>query len=67
MKHVYKEVLQINGVPYSIGPFGYSSYLHPRKEVWEISASISNKKLIQMVNEQTRIEVTSNVEPEKNI
>ena len=63
MSHVYKEVLKINDVAYSMGPFGYACYFHPRKHEWEISASISNKKLTQMLHEQTRIEVTSNVKP----
>lgn len=54
--HQFEEVIQINNIPYSYGPHGYAYYYHERKETWEMSASISNAKLEQMLIENENID-----------
>ncbi|MBP94196.1 MAG: hypothetical protein CMC55_08780 [Flavobacteriaceae bacterium] len=54
MNHQYKELIRINDTPYSLGPFGYACYLHPRKETWEVSGSISNQKLMEIYLERVK-------------
>lgn len=53
--HNFETVLTINDTEYSYGPFGYAHYFHPKKETWEMSASISNEKLNEMVIEQENL------------
>lgn len=48
----FDAVLTIGEIEYSYGPFGYAHYYHPKKESWEMSASISNQKLEEMRIEQ---------------
>jgi len=51
----FETVLCINDIQYSYGPHGYAHYYHERKETWEVSASISNSKLEQLVIENEEI------------
>ncbi len=51
----FETVVTINEIEFSYGPFGYAHYLHPRKETWEMSASISNDALEKIVIEQENL------------
>lgn len=52
MSHNFINEITIGEIDYSYGPFGYAHYYHPKKETWEMSASISNEKLEELINEQ---------------
>jgi hypothetical protein len=50
----FKEVCKHLDMSYSFGPYGYAYYKHPKRNTWEVSASISNELLQKMINEKNK-------------